>query len=142
MAAHVLFVCSGNICRSPLAEYVARRAWADIDVIVSSAGTSAIPGQRATQTMITTGAELGVDLTPHRARSIDRVDQPDLVLCMEEHHVSKARDAFPGLANTHIVLLDPAGVDDPYNEPITTYRSTAAQIAAAIDAFDPSKLPI
>ena len=92
--------------------------------------------------MITTGAELGVDLTPHRARSIDRVDQPDLVLCMEEHHVSKARDAFPGLANTHIVLLDPAGVDDPYNEPITTYRSTAAQIAAAIDAFDPSKLPI
>ena len=140
MSAHVLFVCSGNICRSPLAEYVARRAWADLDVIVLSAGTSAIPGQQATQTMITSGAELGVDLTPHRVRSIDKVDQPDLVLCMEEHHVGKARDAFPALANTHIVLLDPAGVDDPYGEPITTYRSTAAQIVSAINALDPAKL--
>ncbi len=140
MAAHVLFVCTGNICRSPLAEHLARRQWDGQDIVVSSAGTHGLPGLPATSTMVAAGTELGIDLSRHRSRDITTVDQPDTALCMEEHQVAAAQARFPSMDPDRIRLLDAAGIPDPYGMTLERYRVTAIQIKAAIDALDPAEV--
>ena len=108
----------------------------DPDVVFESAGTHAVPGSPATANMVSIGAELGVDLEPHRSRSFVDVDEPDLVLCMEQEHLSAVRVAFPNLSSEAIRLLDSAPVVDPYGEDLDTYRACAAQIAQAIERLE------
>ncbi|MEZ5174945.1 MAG: low molecular weight phosphatase family protein [Acidimicrobiia bacterium] len=133
MATSILFVCSGNICRSPLAEYLARRRWPPGDWSVSSAGIAATPGTPATPAMVTAGKELGVDLSSHAARLLAETPVPDLVLCMEHHHADSVRRMLPGLAPDRIRLLGTGDIDDPYGGSLAEYRRCAATIAAAID---------
>jgi len=133
---HVLFVCTGNICRSPFAEYYARSAWSDHGVITSSAGTWAMVGQPATENMIAVGAEHGLDLEPHRAQPLGSANPPDLILCMEPHHVDAATNAFPELPDGGIRLLVPTGVADPYGKPMDVYERSADIIIRGIEATD------
>src|SRR5690606_14203652 len=68
---NLLFVCTGNTCRSPLAEAVARREIARRgwhNVAVRSAGVAAEPGSPATEEAVIAAAELGLDLSQHRSR--------------------------------------------------------------------------
>ena len=136
MTTHVLFVCTGNICRSPLAEYYARAFWKDRDVITSSAGTWAMIGSKSTADMVTVGAENGLDLTPHRARPLGSADSPDLILCIEKHHVDAAMQAFPNLPDGAIRLLVATGVGDPYRRPIDAYHRSAALIIEGIETVE------
>ena len=140
MTAHVLFVCTGNICRSPLAEHLARQRWVSHDIAVSSAGTHGLPGLQATSTMVAAGTELGIDLSRHRSRDITTVDQPDLALCMEKHQVAAMQARFPAMDSDRIQLLDAAGIADPYGMTLDRYRITALQIQTAIDALDPAEV--
>jgi protein-tyrosine-phosphatase len=131
----VLFVCTGNICRSPFAEAAARRAYPHI--IASSAGTYAVVGGQATHHMQEVAGERGLDLSNHRARQLEEVPQPDFVYGMEQHHLIEARKAFPDLAPGRIRLLaHPLAVPDPYGRGIEVYRSTASQIVDAVAALD------
>ncbi len=100
----VLFVCTGNICRSPLAEAFARRelaAWRapatrpgpagrpEPPLEVASAGTHALDGHPATEEAIRAAAARGGELVYHHARRLTRqqIEHTDLVLCMAgEHH--------------------------------------------------------
>ena len=69
----ILFVCSGNTCRSPLAEVITRRLLADAnrtDVEVSSAGTNAWDGSPASDGALLVGMERGLDLSEHRSRQL------------------------------------------------------------------------
>jgi protein-tyrosine-phosphatase len=68
----VLFVCAGNICRSPFAEGLARRLAAErgLDVEFASAGEIALDGDRCTRDAVAAAREHGVDLTSHRARRL------------------------------------------------------------------------
>lgn len=124
----VLFVCSGNICRSPIAEACA----AVIDgVEARSAGTWATSGSPATAGAARAAAELDLSLTDHRSQPLSRalVDWADLIFGMEQEHLA-AVEALGGNAE----FLDPAGVeiDDPYMQPDEVYRRVATQIDAAI----------
>jgi protein arginine phosphatase len=83
--------------------------------------------------MVWVGADLGVDLGHHRSRSITDVDEPDLVLCMEQDHVLAARRTFPNLSSDAIRLLDNSGIADPFGSDLDTYRACGAQIAQAIN---------
>lgn len=131
----VLFVCTGNICRSPFAEAAARHAYPHI--IASSAGTYAVVDSRATHHMQQVASDHGLDLSGHRARQIDSVPQPDLVFGMEQQHLIEARKAFPNLAPGRIRLLaHPLAVPDPYGRGIDVYRSTASQIVEAVTMLD------
>jgi protein-tyrosine phosphatase len=117
----VLFVCYGNICRSPMAEALLRRAAADRvelrDVEVSSAGVAAIEGNRAAPLACATmRAAFGVDLSAHRARQLLPTTGADLVLALDEESLRAARRLR---LKVRVVLLgDYAGtgeeVDDPY----------------------------
>ncbi|MBT8202122.1 MAG: low molecular weight phosphatase family protein [Acidimicrobiia bacterium] len=129
-----LFVCTGNICRSPMAEEVARRLGPGT-MVFSSAGTHAIPGNPATAAGVQVAAELGFDLSSHRATQLTGtvVAGADLILAMEEHHAAAARRFAP---HATVELLDPAGagIDDPYGGTAADYRSSYEAIVDAVRA--------
>jgi protein-tyrosine phosphatase len=119
MIRSVLFVCAGNICRSPIAEGAFRRlvearpALAGIDV--GSAGTIAYHGQGAAPDAIAAARdEFGIDLTRHRSRHADALDA-DLILALDR---SVLRDLERMKKRGRVELLgDYAGTGDPVFDP-------------------------
>ena len=102
----VLFVCTGNICRSPMAEGMAR-AFAESEVCgelagtveVGSAGISGLDGSAPTLEAVLAMRRRGIDIRAHRARSLTAglVAASDLVLTMEERQSERARAMAPGV---------------------------------------------
>jgi protein-tyrosine-phosphatase len=138
MATHVLFVCTGNICRSAFAEEAARSLFDKSEFEFSSAGTHAISGARAADTMVKAAAELDVDVSSHSATPLHDCAQPDLVFGMEQHHLVAARRQFPDLDISRIRLLDhPSAISDPYGSDLDTYRGTTSHILSTLRDIDP-----
>src|SRR5256884_7527024 len=142
MTQHVLFVCTGNICRSPLAAALLERALKErgLDVNVTSAGTGAWDGAPASEGAYLVGLERGLDLSGHRARLLTRelVEQADLILTMARHHRARV-DELGG--ETHVFVLgeyagregDAAEVSDPFGGDLEVYRDTCVELEALID---------
>ena len=90
---NVLFVCTGNICRSPMAEYMTRaKAQAlGVDLVVSSVG-SALQGEQPTSHASSVMTDRGIDMTSHRSRTMTQeiVAEADLVLTMTGRHAREA----------------------------------------------------
>ncbi len=121
MGVRLLFVCSGNICRSPMAEAMAR-AWAPglgLQVEARSAGTLQLVDRPAARGMIAVGRELDLDLAAHRSQGLgpDLLRWADRVLAMERAHLLEIRQMAPDLPVEAATLLGPyAGrleIDDP-----------------------------
>jgi protein-tyrosine phosphatase len=97
----ILLVCTGNLCRSPLAESFLRRAvvcrFGDEAPIISSAGTMAMADEAATREGITVAAEHGLDLSGHAARLLEppHLRDADLILGMATDHLEPILDADP-----------------------------------------------
>ena len=88
----IVFVCTGNRARSPLAEALCLRYTAGVDLRVRSAGTLGVRGLPPLADAIRAGRALGVDIASHRTRSLDDVElrSVDLVLGFEPFHVQAA----------------------------------------------------
>ncbi len=144
MIAHVLLVCTGNICRSPLAEALLVRTLKERGierVTVTSAGTGAWDGAPVSEGAYLVGLERGLDLSGHRARLLTRelVDQADLILTMARHH--RARVDELGGEGRVFVLGEYAGrdgeaaeVSDPFGGDLEVYRDTCAELEALVAA--------
>jgi len=133
----ILFLCTGNICRSPMAAGILKgslspKALAAAEV--SSAGVGALPGIPASEHAVTACAEAGFDIRDHRSRPLSGplLEESDLVLAMEEHHRQAAVRMAPEFAD-RIHLLSryaehredapPMGVPDPIGGDLEEYRS-------------------
>lgn len=127
-------MCTGNTCRSPLAEALARRelesrGWSHVEV--GSAGTSALGGEPASPGSIQAAAAQGLDLTSHESRRLDSamVHASDVVLTMSTSHV-EAVEALGGGAKVDLLTRfagDSAEmVPDPFGAPLPVYVETYA----------------
>jgi protein-tyrosine-phosphatase len=134
----ILFVCTANICRSPMASAIfnelLKENQASGEWQVESAGTWALDGQPAAQGSQSVLAERGLDISDHRSRSVGRelLQSFDLILTMEWGHEEAMRHEFPEVASRIHLLSEMANqsgnVDDPYGGPASGYEETAAQI--------------
>jgi protein-tyrosine-phosphatase len=142
---NILTVCTGNICRSPMAEGILRELLRDRpSVRVLSAGTHAVVGNPAAEFAILASRERGVDLTDHRARPLDSVllGSIDVILCMEPSHVEWVLSSDSSVYEKVYNIADFAGrgnsmgkIVDPYGCSLRQYRQCFADIDRCIRNF-------
>lgn len=118
----VVFVCHGNICRSPMLERVARREGAGMDVEFTSAGVSAEElGNPIDPRAVRVMRAAGYETDDHRAHQISarEIRDADLVIAAETHHVDRMRRLVPDATNLRLFSeFDPqASPGDPLPDP-------------------------
>lgn len=148
-AVHLLFICSGNTCRSPMAEGILRaksEANPDIRLSVSSAGTGAMAGAPASPGAVSAVAGIGIDLKSHRSRVLDAetLARADVILVMAQRHKDRILSAYSGFSD-RVFLLKEYGstsgtcedVDDPFGSDIETYRKCCKELESEITRILP-----
>ena len=123
----ILFVCSGNTCRSPMAEAIAHKILGP-SVHVESAGSHAhIRDPPSTNAVKMMRDMLGVDISSHRSRSVNdvHVEKFDYIVPLADNVREDLEVSFPGLGER---LLSSWGIGDPYRGDMFTYEVTAARI--------------
>jgi len=143
MAKKILFVCTGNTCRSPMAVALLREMAPDLNLEIRSAGTAAAAGMPASSTAIEAMREVDIDLTGHRSATLDgyMLEEADLVFCMAERHRRHIVDWFKSLENRVYLVreFDPERTDadypnvpDPIGLDIDAYRRALTMIERSL----------
>ncbi|MBI4666271.1 MAG: low molecular weight phosphotyrosine protein phosphatase [Nitrospinae bacterium] len=140
----VLFVCSGNLCRSPFAEYLLQKAAAERglkNIFAESAGTMALEGNPAASKAVAEAKLWELDLRHHRARLLTRnmIEDAELVAVMEKHHYYSALALAPGESEKIILLgellpdRESPEIEDPYGQGDEYFISVFTDIARAVE---------
>lgn len=131
----ILFVCTANVCRSPMAAGLMRHRvqelGLDSHITVASAGVWALEGKPASANAVTTLARRGIDIGPHVAHTLDIKDleEASIVLVMEEQHRRSIFYQSPAALRKVFLLTEMSGqhddVADPYGGSLVEYERTA-----------------
>jgi protein-tyrosine phosphatase len=146
---HIVFVCTGNTCRSPLAEVLCKKRLADAlgctpDELpargykVCSAGLAAYPGDTAALPAQDIAREYGMDLSGHISQPL----QPDLaasayrIICMTLGHLELLRAYYPALGcEPRLLSRDSLDLPDPVGQDARVYRDCAARIWSDLESL-------
>ncbi len=140
MIRHILVVCVGNICRSPMAAALLKSALGEQDGIsVESAGLGALVGHPADDFALELMEEMGEDMSQHRARQIhpDMVKEADLVLVMETKH-KRSIDIADPTARGKVHRLgewQERDIDDPYRQPKAAFVDALEEIQEGVASW-------
>lgn len=141
MFNHILIVCVGNICRSPMAEYLLRARLPDRSgKQIHSAGIGAVIGKPADAMALELLNEQGIDATAHRARQVTRemLASADLVLAMEEGHLKRLHEIAPQIRGRAFLLgkwQNNQPVPDPYRQQRPAFEHAFKLIDQATDSW-------
>ena len=130
MTFRILTVCTGNICRSPLAEKLLRRELAGVDAELASAGTDALTGYPMDERAAAYALQLGADPAGHAARQLtsEELRETDLVLVASRRHRSRVVELLPRRSRSTFTVREFARLLDTLNS------DDRAEIAAEADA--------
>lgn len=139
---NILFVCTGNTCRSPMAEGILR-SLADekgLEINVKSAGIAAFDGESAAENAIKAMEEIGIDIKNHKSRILHRelVRNSNLILTMSRSHKDMILRAYPESEKKVFTLKEYAykeegDIIDPFGGSLKTYQDTRDEIANCIE---------
>ena len=143
----VLFVCTANVCRSPMAERLFAKEIAQLDlpkrIHAYSAGLSAMDGDKASQNSIDACEEVGLDITDHRSSGLTRssLEEASAVFCMTESHRAlinmyfELPPGYPIFLMREFVEDGAKELPDPYGQDLDIYRQCRDRMLEAMPSI-------
>lgn len=140
---NILIVCTGNTCRSPIAEAILKKELKDTGksnnkYTIISAGISTINGMNASDNAIEVLREKGIDLLGHKSRviTLDLINEADVILTMTKSHKDILMKLVPEYRKKIYTLREFAGLEnldisDPFGGSLDVYRNTLIEISDA-----------
>lgn len=135
---NIVFICTGNTCRSPMAEGFFKNMGGEqkTGLKAQSAGIFTQDGLSSSQNAMVATKELGIDISNHKSKQItkDMLNDAKYIVCMTGAHYDKIVDMCPQVEDK-VFTLAQTDISDPFGSDIQTYRDCAMQIKEAVQSI-------
>ncbi len=131
---NILFVCTGNTCRSAMAQAICNHLAKEhnTEICADSCGVAAYPAPASHNAVLAVDELYGIDLSSHRAKMVDAslIEKADVVFAMTPRHAAALISLFPDCADKLTVAFPE--ICDPYMQPLSVYKECAKELYSQI----------